>query len=520
MIRPLPGPDGGIVSPPVRSDASPDRRPDAAADSAVGVADASPNVEDAPTQLPLAPHVNAMRTAQGAVLPIYDVHDAAYGPGKVAFVLAEGTLTALRPDESPLYARETDAEEITGGFDLDEDGWPDLALVHATTVGSCNATFVTDRHLELVSGRTGEALATWSTARDICWTFPTTAYSTMQWTSLGILWGEGTRFVSLQRQYETQGFFARYDASSASFATSYAYVFPSTSQYGSYGAARTNAYGGTAWVDESHVANGLVVPSGDGERVAFFTSARFAIYTAGPYGTAQLVRDLPFVARTDLAGRNYGLVSLDPADPERLSLIAGTDASTVHADRIDGRRESDPWGAIERHVTLVNLRTGSLRQRFYSYAHDGGDANQYQGRVVYPAAAHVRVADGPSRLAYNVFGSGRWHLHVSEPDATADAIVVDDVFLWDVRDVDGDGTDEWLVSPAEGYLPSWETTVRHWNEGERTADTIATHPGVPELLRAFRRGTATTSRGALHPVAITTDGLALHQADGTIAFVR
>lgn len=470
-------------------------------------------------------HVNAMIRASGDLVALHDVSDAAYPAGKVAFVLEAGVrLTALSPDDTTVWSVETDAIAVTGGFDLDRDGWPDLALVHATGVASCNADVVSDRHLELVSGATGATLATWMMARDICWTFPTSAYATQQWTTLGVLFGNGTSFLALQTQYETQGFFAAWDSASSALATSYAYVFPSTSQYATYAAALPNAYGGTAWVENAHVANGLVLARGGEEHVVFFTSARLVEYRAAPYGPMQLVRDRPFVARTDIAGRNYGLVTLDPSMPSRLVLLGGTDARTVLADRIAGARVTDAWGAIERHVVVHDLDSGALTQRFYSYAHDDGDGRQYEGRVVYPASPWVRSPRGEaSRFAYDVFSGGRWHLHVSRPASTEDETVLDDLFLWDIRDLDGDGADEWIVSPAETsgdrYMPRWRTQIGRW-DGAAGLVVTSEHDGLPELVPTFRRGDASTSRGQLEvaPIVRDADGataLVLRRADGT-----
>ncbi len=50
-------------------------------------------------------------------------------------------------------------------------------------------------------------------------------------------------------------------------------------------------------------------------------------------------------------------------------------------------------------MTLYDVSTGSVSDRFFSYAHDNSDGNQYEGRVVYPAGAWVKRS-GPSRLAF------------------------------------------------------------------------------------------------------------------------
>ena len=56
-------------------------------------------------------------------------------------------------------------------------------------------------------------------------------------------------------------------------------------------------------------ANGLIVD----DRVVFFTSARVVAYSLSALSSDQLLDDTPFLSggRTDIAGRNYGLVLHD-----------------------------------------------------------------------------------------------------------------------------------------------------------------------------------------------------------------
>lgn len=232
--------------------------------------------------------------------------------------------------------------------------------------------------------------------------------------------------------YATQGNFLAWGG--ASFSDLGTFVYPSTASFdAAYPAAQPNAYNnGQKFIENAHVANGLIASVGGQERLVFFTSGRVLQYTPGPLGPSQLVLDSPFLTggRTDIAGRDYGLVAVDPGASGQLSLIAGTSASTVQADMLSGKMEADPWGQIERHLTRYDLATGAVSDCFFSYAHDGGDAFKYEKRVVFPAGAHGRIAGSASRLAFNVYEGGNWQLHVTKPGSTEDELTLKDLFLW------------------------------------------------------------------------------------------
>ncbi|MBN1772146.1 MAG: hypothetical protein JXB32_12840 [Deltaproteobacteria bacterium] len=482
--------------------------------------------------------VNALRLADDAVLPLYRVGDGTGPVRATAFAWDGTTLEALDQDERPLWTATPGAGALAGGMDFDGDGRPDLVLAQSTPTGEvCGSTPTVDTRLTAVRGATGEVLADIvAPLRDLCWTFGATTYPTSQWTIGTVLFGASTQTVALSPYYATTSWFATWSGSG--FSTE-AFHYPSSAAFdATYTADLPNPWGtGTSYLANSHVANGLIAEVGGVPRLVFFTSGRVVHYALTPPGAGQLLRDVPFLTggRTDLAGRNYGLVALDPQDPDLLVLLAGASSYTVYDDLVSAAMVSDPWGQIERHVTVHRLSTGALDDRFYSYAHDASDGHQYEGRVVYPAGPFVRTGTGgPSRLAYNVYAGGHWWLHVSQPGATADAQVLRGRFLWDVRDLDGDGHDEWVVSPVElpgdpdvpgWYFPRWRTDVLRWDEATGTLEPLAVHDGaIPQLVASFRRPNRTASQGYLYPVLTVSDPascapqLVLRSADGMLRF--
>ena len=493
--------------------------------------------DDAPPPCPRG-GVNALRRADDTVLPLYPVGDGTGAVRAVAFAWDGTTLEALDQDGRPLWSAAPGAGPLAGGMDFDADGWPDLVLAQSAPTGEvCGTTPTVDTRLTAVRGVSGEVLADLvAPLRDLCWTFGTTTYPTSQWTIGTVLFGAGTPALALSPYYATTSWFASWDG--AGFATE-TFHYPSSAAYdSSYTADLPNPWGtGTSYLASSHVANGLIAEVAGVPRLVFFTSGRVVHYAVGPPGPGQLLRDAPYLTggRTDLAGRNYGLVAVDPQDPDLLVLLAGASSWTVHDDLVRAAMVSDPWGQIERHVTVHRLSTGAVDDRFYSYAHDASDGHQYEGRVVYPAGPFVRTGSGgPSRLAYNVYAGGHWWLHVSQPGSTADAQALRGRFLWDVRDLDGDGSDEWISSPVElpgdpdvpgWYFPRWRTDVLRWDEATETLTLLATHEGaIPQLVAAFRRPDRTASQGYLYPVLTVSDPatcearLVLRAADGTLRF--
>jgi hypothetical protein len=431
-----------------------------------------------------------------------------------------------------LWEKKLGAGSLFGGFDFDGDGWPDLGLVRSQDTGKvCGTGKILLNSIDFVRGKTGDLHVGESGLESLCWTFGTTTYPTEQWTSLDVLFGAGTPVIAAIPYYATQGWYLSFDGNA--FFHSGTLNYPSTDAWDStYSVDLPNAHGtGHSYEQYSHVPNGLILPVGGEQRLVIFTTARVAQYRITDLSAAQLAADTPFLTanRTDLVGRDYGLVLPDPSLPSHVILLSGTSADTLFADMNSSTMEADPWGQIERHVTIYDAEKATVDDRFFSYAHDNNDGNKYEGRLVYPDNP---IVGGTSRLAYNVYAGGHWQLHVSQPGVTADAKVIADWFLWDIRDVDQDGDEDWVLSPTEPtntdpgwYFVRWKTVLALWNESTLAFDVGKVHEGaIPYLTGAFRRPDKTTSRGALYPVltVATPEGLrlVLQGSDKKIQFVE
>ncbi|MEM6295207.1 MAG: hypothetical protein AAGA54_28305, partial [Myxococcota bacterium] len=104
----------------------------------------------------------------------------------------------------------------------------------------------------------------------------------------------------------------------------------------------------------------------------------------------------------------------------------------------------------------------------------------------------------------------------------------------DIRDLDGDGIDEWVLSPTElpedpdvpgYYFPKWRTDVMTWNERTLTLAGVAVHEGaIPALTGAFPSAQRRSSAASLYPAPVVTDeactaALALRDPSGVTTLV-
>lgn len=471
---------------------------------------------------------NAVETPGGTFAPVYSIRAPKAGTTGVVFLQTGDTVAAYTPDPwKKLWVRQYGPGLLTGGLDFNRDGWPDLVMVRSqTTPYRWGNLPVMQSWLDFYDGRTGNGYRRVTPPlRDRLWDFRTAGesdakkvYPTRQWAVGSVLSGDyRTSTVAVQPSYAESGQLLMFDPRADGF-RHFDYVFPSTNRYDqTYNLAALNPRDRRmSYIKDAHIANGLIVNHHGQDRLIFFTSGRVVQYAVAPLGPRQLIADYPYVPgnRKETALRNYGLVQLDPAAPY-IVLIAGTSAYTMYMDLRAGRAQEDPYGGIERHITIYNYDRNQLDDRFFSYAHDAGDAFKYNGRVVYPCHCLITPSPAaPSRLAYNVYRDGHWHFHVSLHGGTQDQRTYKDLFVWDVRDLDMNGTQEIIASPSryanEPDVPGYyfvkrETWIMTWDERARELRLQKKYAGVtPHLLPTFRLdGDHATSQEALFPVLTT-----------------
>ena len=232
------------------------------------------------------------------------------------------------PGAGPVALRENIS--ATGGFDFDQDGWPDLALSHDVfqqPPKDCGRYPMGTSFFSLVRGRTGAVVSLGDLMPsaeevDLCWDFREPAspvqtkqcnktqhcvYPTVQWsTSEAPMWGAGTGLLAFAPTYAQWGYYLEWEpAHGGTMASRGKFKYPScpldpthlkcdtaaTSWYDAYTNAAPSAYealgsaaGGCAvqtrqnWTRctiNPHTANGLIMDTGSGgRRLVFFTSSR------------------------------------------------------------------------------------------------------------------------------------------------------------------------------------------------------------------------------------------------------
>lgn len=474
-----------------------------------------------------SPLVNVLRVG-GAELPI---------SGGVAVGWQGQTLTTYDPTGTQLGMRALSASTaaVLGTGDLDGDGLADVMVLETAPASAPCAAGALDRTLTVVSGKNPQTALYQTTLADTCISIngadPTPYVSLWE----GALDGGVPGWLALAPQYASQGWMI-------GSATS-AFYTAETAAYASYSAARPllqPSAQGLSYMPEQQPFNGFMVTIDGQARYIAATSGRFLQLAIAPLSSGQLLHDSPFLARTDIVGRTYGLLQQDvEGDPHQISLISGITASDLYSDVLAGSASNtvtgtDLWGSIERHVSILDASTGTVAQQFVSYAHDGygccADADTYRGRITYPSFARLPSQAGPSRLIYNLFDGNTWNIQISAPGDVAIPSVLAGYYVWDVIPRDADTVDV-VASPIDAgrliqipdyivsgtsvvgswrqatYFPQLTTSVFRWTRTTEQLALVKTFTGIPRLDLGFpRRPTESASSGRLFPTLRASDG--------------
>ena len=359
---------------------------------------------------------NAIRLGQAYLLPL------AYSPLSSIHPLAfaasvQGTtqtLTAYNADAAARWSVPAIGQgQMTSGFDVNADGFPDVAIERKEASGTppCNSTAMSRTWLELYSGENGTLLYRTEPTLDKC-----DGYAIPLWGLSSIAFGNtsaGT--ISLAKYYETEGTFFSLAGGQT---TTHAFIYPSVPEYDSYYQNDTSlntihpdqGTSATSFVNGSHIQNGLTLLRNGINRFVLFTSQRAAQYHIGPKSATQLLADRPFIGtHPSLAGRNYGLVSVDPQSTNHVSIVASGATIGMFRDILAGTVTNEPEAGGERHVSIYNLDANTVDQKYHGSVviADGSPDPFYNNRIIHPGHVYLPSTNTYSRIGYNIFKNGR-----------------------------------------------------------------------------------------------------------------
>lgn len=270
--------------------------------------------------------------------------------------------------------------------------------------------------------------------------------------------------------------------------------------------------------------NGLLISIDGATKYVAATSGRFHRFSFAPYSQSQLEVDVPFVARADIAGRNYGALTHDvEGNTSKVFLVAGEPAYELYANFMSsyGKATVEPldlWGSIERHVSVFDMAKPSVAQKFYSYAHDDNDGHTFRNRVSFPSISVLPAkGSGGSKLIYNVFDGHTWSIHLGAGGGAESQAVLANHFVWDVIRRSKDEFDI-ITSPVdltnkvfvpdyvsssgtpgswrkENYFPALETRIYTWT---RASEMFAIKKRIEGLIPKMSSGVRPTPYTANH----------------------
>lgn len=457
---------------------------------------------------------------------------------------AESQVYVTPGTETPYYTGALPANTSSSApvFDYNGDGSADFATIQSVASGLyCgNGANRTNRTFTIFSGAApATQLYVTSPIPDPCISLngaPTSPYLGLYIGSLQ--YGASSGAFALIPQYYANGWFLWNGGSSATY-----FYTPETASFAAYNndlPMLQPSAGGLSYQALNQPLNGLMVSYGGGTRYVATASGRFMNFAVNSYSAAQLLGDRPFLARTDIVGRTYGLLQHDTdGNAAKVMLIAGVSSVNLFNDVVAGYASNtvignDPWGALERHISSYDLSTNTVQQNFYSYAPDpvGGSANgyAYRHRITFPPFARVPSQNAAgSRMVFNVYNGSTWNVHFTTPGGVVSSTILSNYYVWDMIRRDANTVDL-IMSPVdtgrmvwvpnhllstgypagwrqEKYFPQMKTEIFRWTRAAESMALIQTiNGGIPYMGPAFpNAGTERSSEGFLYPSVRSLD---------------
>jgi len=368
------------------------------------------------------------------------------------------------------------------------------------------------RNVSIYSGtNSGELLFQSEPIQDNCISInddPTVVYPALWRGSIG--YGMTEKELVITPQYYDTGWIVKAN----SIPATQAFYTSNSSSFADYTQAMPMlqpSAGGLSYQYGAMPNNGLIIEINGESKYVAASSGRFMKYSTDPNGVNQLEADTPFLHRDDLVGRNYGLLAHDTyGNEDKVFLVSGITSRDLFSDVMSYYATgvvlgSDIWASIERHVSILDMGSNTVQQKFYSYAHDNQDGDTYRQRVTYPSYPLIPTGEDPrgSRLIYNVFDGASWAIHISTPGETSSAIAIANYYVWDVIRVN-DNEVRIVTSPIDNQKPVWipdfmsesvigswrqefyfpkmETRIFTWHGDRQTFEAgKVIHGGIPDL---------------------------------------
>jgi hypothetical protein len=488
----------------------------------------------------------------------------------VAYYSDETELRAIDQDGNEIWTQPVaDTSDLTSGFDYNVDGWPDVMLVGkvGTSWGTCNTSDgpqdLFDREVRIWNGATGgEPDVPLPQLPDFCGVdqdHPGSNSMIPRWSTRQPFFGPShsiTRHLAFAPYRYDDGWIVRWNAGSGQF-TQWSFKQPHAAGGYSNFYPAVDQSGAPTDPSASPLMNGLVVPLAQGAAneigVMYTFTGGMHIGGGEPRGprAAIYVVDVPLrpqqlfletvegfeckqpgeptiwrceTNRPSYRGRTNGLVVDDPGS-NIVSLFTGANAYSMFHDigtgflPPDSGDDYDRWGGMDRRVTAW-APNEYVSDWFFSSAADGtmgaggfvGPANSfaYSNRIVYPANTTVELGRRTNaRWAYNVYNPNQtWTLRVTFRGGMANHRLYENRFLWDIRDIDGDKTDEWITSPATvpaangtRYQVEKKIEIFTWDEAQdQLVPERTINDAYPYLQPHYRSGRVSTTDEALFPI--------------------